>query len=265
MPVPRRPVLVLLLLLAAAQLAWGSARGRAAPLGAPLPQILIDASRDGGVWWFPQTAPFDAAAPHQGLALAQALRARGFAVTELPRDTVITPALFQGVDLVVRAGAYGTYTSAELAAYAQYVDSGGRLLLLGLLSTPQELRADTLPGVFGLVSGPLGGGAGGNLPVTTFAPGPLTVGVDPFLYLPGSGIAAAPSDASLDAWLSSDAFLDSNGNGLLDAGEPLAPAVVAHLLYGAGRVVYCGSLLTLEQVPQPLTDNLLDWLVGLTT
>ena len=33
--------------------------------------ILIDASRDGGVWWFPQAGPFSPTAAHQGKALAE--------------------------------------------------------------------------------------------------------------------------------------------------------------------------------------------------
>ncbi len=39
--------------------------------------ILIDASHDGGVWWFPQSGPFSPGAPHQGKALADHLRGLG--------------------------------------------------------------------------------------------------------------------------------------------------------------------------------------------
>jgi hypothetical protein len=33
-------------------------------------RILIDASKDGGLWWFPQVHPFDAEQYHQGKAFA---------------------------------------------------------------------------------------------------------------------------------------------------------------------------------------------------
>ena len=49
-----------------------------------LPHVLIDASRDGGVWWFPQVAPFSAEAGHQGKALADHMRGLGYFVEELP-------------------------------------------------------------------------------------------------------------------------------------------------------------------------------------
>ena len=36
----------------------------------PPDQILIDASRDGGAWWYPQAGPFDPDEYHQGKKLA---------------------------------------------------------------------------------------------------------------------------------------------------------------------------------------------------
>src|SRR5690349_15691468 len=40
-------------------------------------QVLVDASRDGGDWWFPQGTTVDPNAPHQGKALADYLRSQG--------------------------------------------------------------------------------------------------------------------------------------------------------------------------------------------
>src|ERR1041384_4886026 len=67
-----------------------------APVGIPisaddsgLPRVLVDASRDGGVWWFPQVAPFSGTDAHHGQALADAVRSLGFVVEELPRPFAI--------------------------------------------------------------------------------------------------------------------------------------------------------------------------------
>ena len=64
-----------------------------APAPAPVPhsgRILIDASHDGGVWWFPQSGNFSENQPHQGRLLADYLRSHGFGVDEIPRGTVLT-------------------------------------------------------------------------------------------------------------------------------------------------------------------------------
>src|SRR5438067_13727394 len=47
--------------------------------------VLVDATHDGGAWWFPQGGPFISTQPHQGQALADTLRPKGYAVDELAR------------------------------------------------------------------------------------------------------------------------------------------------------------------------------------
>ena len=59
----------------------------------PSKKILVDASHDGGGWWFPQAGSYSANLPHQGKALADLLRSRGFTVDELPRDILITDSI----------------------------------------------------------------------------------------------------------------------------------------------------------------------------
>ncbi|MHB1306881.1 MAG: hypothetical protein ACYC23_07355 [Limisphaerales bacterium] len=62
-------------------------------------RVPVEASKDGGLWWFPQAPPaFDPRQPHQGKPLADAMRARGRAVTELPRGEVVTGDRLKGVD-----------------------------------------------------------------------------------------------------------------------------------------------------------------------
>ena len=69
------------------------------PLGC---KIVIDASHDGGVWWFPQSnaTGYDASKPHQGQAFANLLRAKGYEVAELGRDKELTEEMFLGILLL---------------------------------------------------------------------------------------------------------------------------------------------------------------------
>ena len=71
------------------------------------PLVLVDASRDGGVWWFPQppagTVTFDPNRDHQGKALADYLRSEGFQVTELPRPFTVSSELLLQFQFVIAA------------------------------------------------------------------------------------------------------------------------------------------------------------------
>ena len=112
--------------------------------------VVVDASDDGGIWWYPQGSGFrfDANERHQGKHLADWMRAKGWKVTEIGRHGRVGYALLEGADLVIRAGAsfdnqqYGTsdgrilrddtmYDDSELESYQQYVVQGGLVLLLG--------------------------------------------------------------------------------------------------------------------------------------
>lgn len=118
--------------------------------------VVVDASDDGGMWWFPQGSGFrfDANEDHQGKHLADWMRAQGWKVTEIGRHGRVNYALLEGADLVIRGGAsfdnqrYGTsggrtvqdtdmYEDSELEGYRKYVMQGGLVLLLGQeLDTP---------------------------------------------------------------------------------------------------------------------------------
>ena len=136
----------LLMLCVAAVLCGLSAQGRERP------RILVDASRDGGAWWAPQSREFDSRKPHQGKALVDFLTRQGADVEELPRSAqlgstigrpqAVSAELLAGRDLVIRSGVYGNYTdirmrvlgtdypAGEIGAYRDYVGAGGKLLLL---------------------------------------------------------------------------------------------------------------------------------------
>lgn len=222
-----------------------------------VPRILVDASRDGGVWWFPQWAQeggFDFTLPHQGKDLADYFRSMGYRVDELPRPYFVTPALLQGYDIVVRASGFGSYAAEEIAAYQQYVQAGGKLLLLG--DHMLNLADDPLALGFGLEFA--GITRGENL-LDSLVAHPITAGVGPLGYGVGSGLVAYPASAQLLGFLSVGSYLDVNENGVQDAGEPSAPPVLGILPYGTGRVVFCGDVNMWEWIPQPLVQNVLAW------
>jgi len=217
--------------------------------------ILVDASRDGGVWWFPQVAPFDPGAEHQGLALVGYLRSRGYRVKELGRGTAITSDLLHSNGIVIRAGEFGGYTAEETAAYREYVRAGGRLLLLAdhmRYAPPDELGRS-----FGLDF--VGITQGGN--VLRFISGhPITEGLGPLGYGVGSALLSIPASALVLGTLDSTGFVDLNDNGQQDEGEPSAPVVLGAMAFGSGRIVFCGDTNLWEwDTAQPLLDNVLAW------
>ncbi len=213
--------------------------------------ILVDASRDGAVWWFPQTGPFLPNAPHQGRALATHLRGLGHTVQELPRPTPITATLLADFDIVIRAGGDGAYTPAEIAAYDAWVKQGGGLLLLA-----EHHAADMLAAHFGLQ---FKGITRGQQILSTFAAHPLTAGVGPIAYDAGSGLISHPPAATVVGWLSAATFLDLDDDGVKDPGEPSAPAGLGVMPFGKGKIVFCGDANLWEHVPQPLVKNTLHW------
>ena len=96
----------------------------------------MDGSHDGGVWWFPQSGPFVADSPHQGKALAEYLRSKGYAVDELGRGAVVDAARLAGYSKVVRAGGVEPYSPLELQAYRALATCSVTILVLASSSIP---------------------------------------------------------------------------------------------------------------------------------
>jgi hypothetical protein len=206
-------------------------------------KMLIDASRDGGVWWFPQyeATGFDAALPHQGKALADYLRGLGFVVDELPRGTVITNELLGQYDKVIRTNAFSHYSAPELAAYEALLDRPSALLLLQDHHT--HTRNDNLSERLNL---PFSGAKSGT--ITRFAPHDITKGVTALPFIAGS-VIPNPDKNRITVLGTLSTSADSTG---------LAAMGILH--HPTSRVFFLGDVNGLEQVPQPLTQNIVKWL-----
>jgi len=269
-----RPVRTLSVLCLAAVL------GALAAQAQDRPRILIDASRDGGVWWAPQVRDFDARRPHQGKALADFLKRQGADVEELPRtfqfgraatrSEVVTAELLSGRDLVVRAGVNANYTdirmrvlgadypAGEIGAYRDYVGGGGRLLLLSDHLWPNQ--TDAVAESFGIR---LAGISTGENRIDRFVTHPITRNVTSMPYRVGSGlVGTALPGMTVLGFLSPRTYLDLDRNNARDPGEPAAAGVLGVVEFGKGLVVFMGDLNTLQTVPQPLTRNIYEFLVG---
>jgi hypothetical protein len=206
-------------------------------------KILIDASRDGGVWWFPQSPStgYNATAPHQGKALADYLRTLGFVVDELPRGTAVTDELLGKYDKVIRASAFGNYSTPELAAYEALLSRPSALLLLQDHLT--HTTNDNLSQGLGLLfSGALTGA------ITRFASHDVTKGVTSLSYIAGS-VLPNPDKTKITVLGTLSTTVDSTTS-----------AAMGILHHPTARVLFLGDVNGLEQVPQPLTANLVKWL-----
>jgi hypothetical protein len=218
-------------------------------------RILIDGSRDGGVWWFPAREPLDVRDPHQGKDLAEYLRKQNLGVDELMRGGTVTRGLLSRYSIVIRAGGQEPYDPAEIGAYQEFVGDGGGLLLLSNFVQPG--REDMLASAFGLV---VGGITQGERRVSQFVPHPVTEkvrGVDRYI---GGGILRAPSYFTVIASMSKGTFLDLNVNERRDNDEPVGAPAWGVMTLGKGKVVFMSNVRTLQLVPQPLTRNVFEYL-----
>ena len=206
--------------------------------------ILIDGSKDGGAWWFPQPdGNFDASEPHQGKALADFLRSQGNEVVEVGRGVEITNELLGSFNKVIRAGVFGAYTGSELAAYDQYILRSDAHLLL----TTALLSGGAVDPISESIGLPMAGSHTGTMsPVGSTA---ITQGVGPLTYSPpGAVVGPAPTAAITPL-------------GILGNGSVVMGLVTSE----PAQILFMGNLLLLEGlllggVPQPLVSNLLSWL-----
>jgi hypothetical protein len=208
--------------------------------------VLVDATHDGGVWWFPQTAAaggFNPDSAHQGRALANYLRDAGYTVRELGRGTQLPTDSMLTYATVIRAGYYYDaqrpgYSDSDLDAYAAFVACPRTLVLLS--DWLREIHRDVLADSLGI---PLKGLSPAAM-MTDFTPHALTAGVDSVRWGVGS-------------------YLDTEtgaGNAVQILGRvPSGEAVLGVLAKGDAKIFWMGDTNSLQWLPQPFLQNLVAW------
>lgn len=199
----------------------------------PKVRIVIDASRDGGTWWFPQKEnEFTAGKPHQGKALVNYLKKFTPEVVEIVRGEIIADKL-KDASVVVRFNVLGqAYSPKEIAAYKDYVESGGRILLV--YAAPAKGPSDAVAEALGIRVGQRA-----ETPfIKKWANDPLTAGLKDVPFNCGSVISGYPK-AAIQL-------------GMMANGQ----SVFGMVAIGKGKVVYLGSVAPLISVSQPFVENI---------
>ena len=198
-------------------------------------RILVDASKDGGAWWYPQFGSFSETRHHQGKRLADYLRSLGFQVDELGRDVTVTDDLLDQYTNVIRAGEWGNYLPTELGAYARFLERETSLILL---SDHRNTDAhDQLAEMLGVT---FGGAYDG--PVTRLAPHPITDRIGTISYIAGAAVTSFdPSRVEILGWV-----------------QDTIP-VMGIIRSNTAKIFFFGDTNAPEAVPQPFIDNLVRW------
>jgi hypothetical protein len=219
-------------------------------------KIIIDASHDGGVWWFPQyeATGFNANAWHQGQPFANALRAKGFEVTELGRGVDLTEEMFFGNYIVIRAAGFQSYKTNELEVYTKLIERG-----MNLVFFTDHKKYDPIDELGDHLGIQFKGMANGT--ITTFTPHAITNNIESINYIAGSVITNVQNpDMEILGWLGPQDYADLNFNGVRDDNEPFGSPVMGILNYPKSRIFFIGDMNGIEVQPQPFIDNLIHWM-----
>ncbi len=220
-------------------------------------RIVIDASHDGGVWWFPQSEQtgFDPEKPHQGQYFAEMLRSKGFKVDELGRNEELKEEHFMGYYIVIRVNGFQTYTENELNVYSKLIKRGMNLVFF----TDHKMYdpKDELGDMLGLEFRGLARGS-----ITRFDSHIITENLTLLDYGAGAVLVNADKNPNIQVlgWLGENDFADLNMNETRDAGETYAPPVMGILSYPKSKIFFIGDANGLQMMPQPFINNLVTWM-----
>jgi hypothetical protein len=220
-------------------------------------KILIDASHDGGGWWFPQSplTGFDAAKPHQGKVFADMLRASGYIVDELGRGTELSEEMFFGYYIIVRASGFFPYSAKDLSVYTNLLKRGMNLVFF--TDHKKNDPVDELGDYLGLHFKGIAYGV-----INKFKSHALTENLTSLDYIAGAFLTDYENNKDIEVlgWLREQDYGDLNMNGVWDQGEPSAPAVMWILKYPKSSIFFIGDQNGLEIKPGPFIDNLRRWM-----
>jgi hypothetical protein len=220
-------------------------------------RIIIDASHDGGVWWFPQSelTGFHAENNHQGKVFADLLREKGFKVDELGRDGELKEEHFFGYYIVIRVNGFQQYTEDELDVYAKLAKRGMNLVFF--TDHKRYDPEDELGDLLGLKFEGIARGV-----VSRFTQHIITENISALDYIAGSVLTNADQNPDIEilGWLGENDYADLNFNGIKDTDEPVAPPVMGILKYPKSKIFFIGDANGLEVMPQPFINNLIKWM-----
>jgi hypothetical protein len=221
------------------------------------PKILIDASHDGGGWWFPQSplTGFDPAKPHQGQQFAEHLRKKGFQVDELGRGEELKEKTFFGYYIIIRVSGFQPYTDKELKIYSKLVKRGMNMVFF--TDHKKNDPVDELGDQLGLKFEGVAFGV-----INSLKPHVITENISSIDYIAGSVLTNSEQNPDIEILgrLRENDYADLNFNGVKDANEPSAPPVMGILNYPESHIFFIGDTNGLEIMPQPFIDNLIQWM-----
>ena len=205
-------------------------------------RVLVDASHDGGGWWFPQSpiTGFNPSAYHQGKGLADLLRSKGLIVDELPRDIEITDSILNKYDKVIRSGFFRSYQASELTAYSNFLRRPSSLLLISEYQRPPS-HIDQLAEDLGIQFRGIHYDS-----VKYFIPHSITAGATPFYYNAGAIVINEATNTNIQV--------------LGRLNNATGPAVLGILHHPTSKIFFIGEINGLEKIPQPFTSQLFQWL-----
>jgi hypothetical protein len=220
-------------------------------------RIVIDASHDGGVWWFPQSEQtgFNQDKAHQGKVFADMLRNKGFKVDELGRGEELKEEHFMGYYIVIRVNGFQTYTTNELDVYSKLIKRGMNLVFF--TDHKQYDPKDELGDILGLDFRGIARGS-----ISRFASHIITEKLTTLAFDAGSVLVNAEKNPNIQilGWLGENDYADLNMNDIRDAGETYAPPVMGILSYPKSKIFFIGDSNGLQIMPQPFIDNLITWM-----
>lgn len=230
-------------------------------------RILVDATHDGGVWWFPQSGTYHQDQFHQGTKLANYLRESGFVVDELGRNTTISDETLEGYGIIIRAGGFSDYAESELQAYEKALNRGISLLLFSDHKT-HDTNGDRLAEMLGLhFAGTVKEYAAANgapmADVKQFGEHEITTEIIAINNIPAATAlinATDNKDIEVLGWFSEDAFVDLNFDGVQNADEPTGLPFMGIVNHPGSKVFFMTDINTIERVPEQLIDNIKGWI-----
>jgi len=215
-------------------------------------EIVINASKGGGAWWYGQGVDCDTTAGHQGKGLVDFLKREGFSVYESCREEDINLGEFPNIKLLIVAGSHLPYSISESKEIACYVRNGGKLMLL-LEHTPTN---NILPFHLGLQFWE----TNTNDVIIEFQKHEITGNKSYEHPINGvSGLLKSDNEVDVVARLSEETFLDTNYDGVIDDYEVIAPVVIGTIQFGQGRILFSGDINIWQWEENELFKNAISW------